>query len=63
MQYLTVKQLSQKYPAFPEGGIRHLIFHADKNGFHAVITRIGRKVLIIESKFENWVQSQNGSTK
>jgi hypothetical protein len=56
-QYLTVKQLSQKYPAFPEGGIRHLIFHAEANGFQAVITRIGRKVLVIEAEFLKWLES------
>ena len=59
-QYLTVKQLSQKYPAFPEGGIRHLIFHAETNGFDSVITRVGRKVLIVESEFVNWIESQSG---
>ena len=29
---LTVRQLSQKHPVFPEGGIRHRIFHAKENG-------------------------------
>ena len=28
----TVKQFSQKHPAFPEGGLRHRIFHEETNG-------------------------------
>ena len=58
-QFLTVRQLSEKYPAFPQGGIRHLIFHAETNGFNSVITRVGRKVLIDEDSFLNWVKQQN----
>ncbi len=58
-QYLTVRQLSEKYPAFPQGGVRHLIFHADTNGFSSVIVRVGRKVLIDEDAFLVWIGSQN----
>lgn len=58
-QYLTVKQTSQKYPAFPEGGLRHLIFHEESNGFNSVVTRVGRKVLICENAFLEWLTSQS----
>lgn len=60
IQYLTVKQTAQKYPAFPEGGLRHLIFHERTNGFDTVVTRVGRKVLINESSFQKWIQNQQG---
>ena len=59
-QYLTVRQLSDKYPAFPQGGIRHLIFHEEINGFNAVIVRVGKKVLIDENAFLNWIENQKG---
>jgi len=55
----TVRQFSAKNPAFPEGGLRHLIFHAEKNGFDKCIRRIGRKVLIDEMEFFRWVDQQN----
>lgn len=55
----TVRQFSAKNPAFPEGGLRYLIFHADKNGFDRCIRRIGRKVLIDEIEFFRWVDKQN----
>lgn len=55
----TVRQFSAKNPAFPEGGLRYLIFHAEKNGFDRCIRRIGRKVLIDEIEFFRWVDQQN----
>lgn len=58
--YLTVRQLSEKYPAFPQGGIRHLIFNCKSNGFDAVISRVGRKILISEQGFIDWIESQKG---
>ncbi|AEF99447.1 hypothetical protein [Methylomonas methanica] len=59
--YSTVNQFSDKYPAFTKGGIRALIFNENSNGLAkaGAIVRIGRKVLIDESKFFAWVESQN----
>lgn len=57
---LTVRQFSQKYPVFPEGGLRHKIFYAEENGFAKCIRRFGRKVLIDEAAFFQWIDEQNG---
>lgn len=40
----------------PQGGLRHLIFNADRNGFSACIRRVGRRVLIDERAFFAWVE-------
>ena len=56
---LTVRQFSQKYPAFPEGGLRYQIFHAERNGFSRCIRRVGRKVLLEESEVFRWIDAQN----
>lgn len=55
--FLTVKQFAQKHPAFKESGIRAWIFY-DTNGLvkSGAIVRIGRKVLIDQSLFFDWVQ-------
>lgn len=51
-----------KYHSWPPiGGLRHLVFHADKNGFSSVIRRVGRRVLISEPAFFDWVEKQNNS--
>lgn len=56
---LTVRQFSEKHKAFPEGGLRHQIFNAKDNGFNNCIRRMGRKVLIDEAAFFEWLDSQN----
>ena len=68
--YLTVRQFSERHPAFTEPSVRNLIFKADPresslgripgNGLieAGVIVRIGRKVLIHEPRFFAWVEGQ-----
>ncbi len=60
-QLSTVKQFSEKYPAFPEGGVRHRIFHANSNGLteSCAIVRNGRRILINEERWFAWLESQN----
>ena len=49
-----------KHHTWPSlGGLRHLIFHAQTNGFDQVIRRIGRRVLVDEQAFFQWVEEQN----
>ncbi len=59
--YLTVQQFTVKHTAFNTGGLRSLIFNENTNGLakSGAIVRIGRKVLIREDLFFNWVESQN----
>ena len=68
--YSTVEQFSQRNPAFTPAALRNLIFKADErestkgkipgNGLiqAGAIVRVGRKVLIVESRFFDWVESQ-----
>lgn len=58
--YLTVKQVAQKYPAFSEASIRFHIFHEKTNGLTRAIRRVGRKILINEPQFLEWVESHKG---
>ena len=65
---LTVRQFSDKYPAFSQGAIRNLIFLAENrksskgviksNGLTIALVRIGRKLLIDEAKFFQWIDQQ-----
>ena len=57
---LTVKQFNQKHPAFPIGGLRHQIFHESQNGMKAAgaVLRNGRRVLIDEERFFEWLRSR-----
>jgi hypothetical protein len=60
IRLLTVQQWTKQHPWPPLGGLRHLIFSAKSNGFHAVIRRVGRRVLIDEAAFFAWVAQQQG---
>ena len=65
---LTVRQFADKHPAFPQGSLRNLIFLAESrhtskgtiigNGLDVALVRIGRKLLIDEAKFYQWVDEQ-----
>ena len=49
------------YHSWPNiGGLRHLVFYENKNGFSRVVRRIGRRVLIHEGEFFRWVEKRNG---
>lgn len=60
--YSTVRQFSEKHPAFTKGGLRALIFNENSNGLAkaGAVVRVGRKVLIDEARFFGWVASQGG---
>ena len=48
------------YYDYPKlGGLRALVFNEDKNGFNKVVRRIGRRVLIKEDAFFEWVEENN----
>lgn len=57
---IPVTAWSDFHPWPPIGGLRHLIFNANSNGFHAVVRRCGRRVLIDEAAFFAWVEKQGG---
>ena len=43
----------------PVGGLRHLVFFEKTNDFDKVVKRVGRRVLIDEGAFFQWVETQN----
>ena len=56
---IPVTEWPASHPWPPEGGLRHLIFHAKTNGFSSVIRRVGRRILIDEAAFFQWVEESN----
>jgi hypothetical protein len=55
----TVPQFCAKHSFISQGGLRFQIFNADNNGLSSfgAIVRMGRKVLIDESRYFEWVES------
>lgn len=53
-----------KYHAWPTvAGLRYWIFHEKTNGFDQVVKRVGKRVLIDEAAFFEWIELQNHSAK
>jgi hypothetical protein len=47
-----------EHHAWPStSALRNLIFHADKNGFDAVVRRVAGRVLIDETAFFTWAEN------
>ena len=59
-RYIPVPKWNDYHDWPPPGGLRHLIFFSEVNGFNRVIKRVGRRVLIDEAEFFQWVEDQNG---
>lgn len=55
----SIKEWIKRHPSMKEGGIRHLIFYGQQNGFDAVIKRVGRRVYIDEDDFFLWIEKEN----
>lgn len=49
------------HPHPPIGGLRHLVFHAQSNGFDKVIRRVGSRILLDESAYFSWVDEQSAN--
>jgi hypothetical protein len=56
--FLPVARWNEYYPWPPQGGLRHLIFHAESNGFAPAIRRVGGRVLINTARFWQIVDEQ-----
>lgn len=54
---LPVNKWPHPWPS--QSGLRHLIFNAESNGFSRCVRRIGRRVLIDEAEFFNWVRNRS----
>lgn len=56
--YLTVKQTAQKNEFISELALRKLIFESETNGLakSGAIKRIGRRILIEQTKFLDWIE-------
>lgn len=56
--YKTIKELANMYkPLFTEASLRQML-HKNTNGINSCVLKVGGKVLINVSKFEEWFRSR-----
>ena len=58
---IPVSRWNEFHPWPPIGGLRYMIFNADRNGFNTVVRRCGRRVLIDERAFFKWANANGGA--
>ncbi len=56
----TIKQFAEVYPAFPIANLKWLLYQRKGNGLHKAVVRVGRRVLIDEDRFFQWLDDLNG---
>lgn len=56
-RYIPVPSWNKYHEWPPVGGLRNLIFNKNKNGFHKVVKKVGKRVLIDETAFFEWINS------
>lgn len=59
MAFVTIKQLSERYPGFTESALRNMFQHRKANGLDKVVLKLGRKKMLIdEDKFMAWLETK-----
>jgi len=59
---LTVAQFCKRHPVFTVGGFRHLLFYNPEGCRESCIVRFGRRVLIDEAAFFDWLRANRNRT-
>lgn len=55
---LTVSQFVEKHTWATKGGLRALLFNRKKNGLDVAVVRLGRRLLLDEGQFFQWLESR-----
>ena len=53
---ITVPDWNKHHDWPSQSGLRYLIFHEKTNGFHSVVKRSGKRILIDEDEFFKWIK-------
>lgn len=57
---IPITQWNDSHPWPPAGGMRHLRFHCESNGFKTAFKKIGARVLVDEQEFFRCIERANG---
>ena len=57
---IPIPQWRSHHPWPPAGGLRHLRFNCEHNGFKDAFKKIGARVLVDEAEFFRCVERKNG---
>lgn len=60
---IPVTKWNAYHPWPTVAGLRHLVFHEKSNNFARCVRRVGKRVLIDEREFFNWVDARSRRNK
>lgn len=60
-QFYTIDQFTKKHHAFTPSSLRWLLFNRATNGLDAAVVQIGRRVLIDEPAFVEWLRKHRNA--
>ena len=58
---VPIPRWNEFHPWPPQGGLRHLAFHRETNGFKDAFVKVGRRILVVEDKFLRIAGGNRGS--
>jgi len=57
-RYIPMQMWNQFHPWPSVAGLRALVGKKHKNGFHTVIVKVGKRIVIDEKAFFDWMESR-----
>ncbi len=55
---LDVSSVTALHPGIKIGTLREWILHAESNGLHRALRKVGSKLLIVESELLDWIDER-----
>ena len=59
-KFIPLTKWPEYHPWPTVQGLRYYVFNGDLNGFDQVIHRVGRRILIDEAAFFDWITAKGG---
>jgi hypothetical protein len=56
---IPLTQWNEFHPWPNQANLRYYVFHAETNGFKHCVRKIGKRILILEPAFFEWVEMSN----
>jgi len=55
--WMSLPSLIERYPDFTESQMRTILFHRAKNGFDKCVRKVGKKLYISITGFNDWISN------
>jgi hypothetical protein len=60
---MTIRQVTERYPAFTETALRWQLLNRNDNGLCHSVVKVGKRVFFDRIEFEKWLENQREEEK